>query len=151
MDELLQYIQIRHEDNKEQLDAASELLEYLYFVYIKPPFKCLRQSEEYRVAQDLLKLKKALNTNKLDRAELRTVLVRNLIDEYEIASPLTREDTQTIENNILGEYRYYVTAAFIADIVSRTNRAEYLKWVVTAAITLLAAVASFGWLFGSTP
>jgi hypothetical protein len=147
MNELLHYVQIRHEDNKEQLDAANELLEYLYFVHIKPIFKRLRWSDEYRIAQDLLQLKKAVNTGKLETARLRTDFVKKLLSDYGIVAPLTQEDKQIIENNILREHRYYITAAFIADVVNRQARQEQLKWLVTAIIALMAALASLDWLF----
>ncbi len=150
MQEFLQYIQTRHEDSREHIDAASELLEYLYFMHIKPVLKTLGSSEEYRIAQDLLRLKKALKGDELEAAKLRTAFVKQLLAQYGIAGSLTKESREIVENNIIREYRFFITAAFIADIVKRQTRQEQLRWVITALLGLLATLASYGWLFRPT-
>lgn len=146
MDEFLHYIQLRHEDDKKHLNAANELLELLYFSHVKPITRFLTRSTEYRIAQDLLNLKKAVFTGNLDIAELRTEFVKDLVSDYGFSSPLSEESKKTIDYNILKEYRYYVTAIFIADVVNRQARQERLRWLTTTILGLVAALAYYDWL-----
>lgn len=120
MEELLKYIQSNHNDGGEHVNPIGELLEYLYFAYVRPPFRTLLWSEEYKIAQDLLQLD-ALNELRLDLPKIRTKFVGDLLSKYAIVSPLTPESRDTVKHNIVEKHRYYITAVFIADIVRSNN------------------------------
>ncbi len=61
---------------------------------------------------------------------IKTNFVIKLLEKYNVKSPLTKESKQTIEEDIIRKYRYFITASFIADVVNPENSKENWKWVI---------------------
>jgi hypothetical protein len=144
MRELLEYIKLRHKDNPSEMNAASEILEYM------SPFIFLIFSNEYKVAKDLLYLKKCIDTDTFSQKKIRSKFIMELVKKYNISTPLEKEGSQTIANNIIEPNKYYITAIFIADIVRKEAAQEKLKWVITILISILTVIASYNWLLKDT-
>ena len=153
MKELLDYIQLRHKENQVQIDAASELIELLYFQYIKPMFKSLSCSNESKIVKDLIYLSYVLDTGNFNERKIKSLFVKNLMSELGIKNSLSDVDKQKIRNNIIDKHRYFITALFVAEILNREKSKENWRYFIATLFTLItiyiALLSAFIKLFES--
>ena len=146
MKDLLDYISLSLENDQKQFVNASEMLEYLYFSYIKPPLKNLKSSNEYKIAKDLIYLRKVAYGTKFDFQNIQTDCIKQVLEEYGLTSELTDVDIKTLKINIIAPRKYYITTIFIADVISRNFRIDRWRWITTSLIALIGVLAGLNWL-----
>jgi len=124
-------------------------LERLYFGYIIPWYRVLRQSEDYKQAEDIVALDLALQAGRsLTEVKLRSRSYRNnpvIREAADLHSDLYKASCpkHVMNNlrNLLESDRHILAAAFVADLLRRENGKETFRWFVAVVLSLTSVAA----------
>lgn len=143
MKELIDYVRLRHEENTQHFDDASETIELLYFEYVIPLWRSPRCSEEFRVVKDLIKLKRCLNNGEFQRTDFKSKLIKEQLHKYEIDDSLSDEKKLIANTQIFEQFRYFITAFFVIEVLYKEKRLDVLKFITTSLLALLTTGITF--------
>ena len=142
MKELLDFLQLSYADEPNKAKIIIETIQRLYFSYVKHPWKFLRFSEEYRIANDLLNLERAISDKRSIRGlNLRSRMLKenHMVTTLGLKDSLENWDVAQLES-LIGSNKYYITSVFIADIISMESQANALKWIITVIVSMITAI-----------
>ena len=123
-------------------DAAREkilaVVVDLYFNYIRPWYKFLRFSDESKLAKEVVRLRRELNsTGNLNKLKIKSRLLRSdQVIGRQLANPGIEPHIAELLIDQLEIFNHTVLAIFIAEIVERETIRERLRWITTALLGL---------------
>jgi len=169
MKDFIDILADRLEGNKNK-DDILRLVELLYFNHIRSSWRSrLDKTEAHKIAQDVILLENGVvihSTIKGKDKELKSNTIKRKFDllkddkntnqlsenysDYFMEEFLTPKAKSTILAQILGEYRYYVTAIMITELILDEKRKIRNGKIISASLTLIVTlIAAFITAFGA--
>lgn len=136
------------------------LVEYLYFENIRGSFIWkiigrhfypIAKSETFNIAQDIINLEKSINLKlTIKNVDLKSktisekfnnsAILKNIkaLDKLTVSENLDHKDQ--LNKNLLKDYRYYVTAVMIAELIQDEKSKVAYRQVITWGIPIVVAL-----------